>query len=185
MNTNGCTIWVITDNWVSSGPPKKRRNAMFLLFSLYTLWFARTPTACEPTPHPFELPSPADLTACQRPLLWRRKNKFQSDFTTCWPPHSWRICETVSVPNQSVRTEGLGRRRRFQRLKSQAVRPAGKILKGNFVVLQPNMIWRLKYERHQDHSWFEDSDSGMWWRSWIIWRSEAADWSVSAMRLGV
>ena len=43
--------------------------------------------------------------------------------------HLQRKQEAVPFPNQPVRAEGLGRRRCFQRLKSQAVRPAGKRLR--------------------------------------------------------
>ena len=69
---------------------------MFLLFSLYPLWFARTPTACESTPHPFELPNPADLTACQRPLLWRRKDSYSIPMPTSNPRHLFPTPSTLN-----------------------------------------------------------------------------------------
>ena len=56
----------------------KKEKQMFLLFSLYPAWFARTPTACESASHPFELPTPADLTACQRQYT----NRMLSTHTT-------------------------------------------------------------------------------------------------------
>ena len=87
------------------------------------LEIARRPNGLRTAPCPFVLPSPADLTACQLPRSRQLQNRFLCGTANARVPNGHE--KAVTLANQPVRAEGLGRTEGSRVCFSQAVRSAG------------------------------------------------------------